>query len=266
MSRVVFVHWNCAEAEERAGRLRDAGYDVACHCDPKANPHALLASPPDAFVIDLARLPSLGRELGGFLRRSPVTRRVPLIFVEGAQEKKTGPVRALLPDAAFTTWSRARADVARALAAPPSEPVVPGAMAAYAGTPLTTKLGVTRSSVLLLLGAPDGFEKTIAPLPAGACISRQGRKRADIVLLFAHSQDALAASFDGATARVQDGGRLWILWRRAQRKNAEGRLTQNVVRSMVLARGWVDYKVSAIDETWSGLCFARRRPLEKEST
>jgi hypothetical protein len=35
-------------------------------------------------------------------------------------------------------------------------------------------------------------------------------------------------------------------------------LNENLVREFGLAAGWVDYKVCAIDETWSGLCFARR--------
>jgi hypothetical protein len=35
-------------------------------------------------------------------------------------------------------------------------------------------------------------------------------------------------------------------------------LTEPVVRAFGLARGFVDYKISAIDATWSGLCFARR--------
>jgi hypothetical protein len=36
-------------------------------------------------------------------------------------------------------------------------------------------------------------------------------------------------------------------------------LTQTTVRAYGLAAGVVDYKISAIDETWSGLCFTQRR-------
>ena len=36
-------------------------------------------------------------------------------------------------------------------------------------------------------------------------------------------------------------------------------LDGNVVRDFGLAAGLVDYKVAAIDATWSGLCFARRK-------
>ena len=37
-------------------------------------------------------------------------------------------------------------------------------------------------------------------------------------------------------------------------------LTQQAVREAGLAAGLVDYKVAAIDNTWSGLLFTRRKP------
>jgi hypothetical protein len=54
------------------------------------------------------------------------------------------------------------------------------------------------------------------------------------------------------------GGRLWIAWP----KKASGRQTdldQSAVRRFGLDAGLVDYKICAVDETWSGLCFARRK-------
>jgi CheY-like chemotaxis protein len=263
LTRLVLVHWNSVEAEARAAALRAAGHSVVCHSDPKSDPHRLLIRPPDAFLIDLERLPSQGRELGGFLRRSAATRRVPLLFLEG-DPAKTERVRALLPDAAFTTWERIDDDLAATLALTPAQPVVPGAMDAYAGVPLIQKLGVKASSLMLLVGAPAGFEHTLGALPGSARVTRNASQAADIVLLFAASRDALEAGFEGAAAHVQDGGRLWILWQKTQPRGAARRLAQTDVRAIGLARGWVDYKVSAIDETWSGLCFARRPASGKE--
>jgi hypothetical protein len=59
-------------------------------------------------------------------------------------------------------------------------------------------------------------------------------------------------------AEITDAGRLWICWP----KKASGittDVTQNEVRSIGLAAGLVDFKICAIDETWSGLCFTRRK-------
>jgi len=54
------------------------------------------------------------------------------------------------------------------------------------------------------------------------------------------------------------GSGLWIAWP----KKASGvptDVTEDVVRDAGLAHGLVDYKVCAINETWSGLKFARRK-------
>jgi hypothetical protein len=51
---------------------------------------------------------------------------------------------------------------------------------------------------------------------------------------------------------------LWLCWP----KKASGvptDLDENKIRDYVLMAGLVDYKVAAIDATWSGLCFARRK-------
>jgi hypothetical protein len=38
-------------------------------------------------------------------------------------------------------------------------------------------------------------------------------------------------------------------------------ITEDVVRELLLPTGWVDNKLCAIDDTWSGLRFALRREL-----
>jgi hypothetical protein len=53
---------------------------------------------------------------------------------------------------------------------------------------------------------------------------------------------------------------LWVAWP----KRASGvptDLTENVLREVLLPSGMVDTKVCAIDQTWSGLCFVRRKEL-----
>lgn len=50
----------------------------------------------------------------------------------------------------------------------------------------------------------------------------------------------------------------WISWP----KKASGQqtdLSENDIRDAILPTGWVDTKVTAIDDTWSGLKFLRRK-------
>jgi hypothetical protein len=51
---------------------------------------------------------------------------------------------------------------------------------------------------------------------------------------------------------------MWIAWPKKSSGVATD-LTQGDVRRHGLDSGWVDYKIAAIDATWSGLLFARRR-------
>jgi hypothetical protein len=53
-------------------------------------------------------------------------------------------------------------------------------------------------------------------------------------------------------------GALWILWPK-KASGVRSDVDERAVRAFGLARGLVDYKIAAIDATWSGLCFARRR-------
>ena len=79
-------------------------------------------------------------------------------------------------------------------------------------------------------------------------------------MLFVRSRADLGRRFAGAAKTVADGGRLWLAWP----KKASGTptdLAQDDVRAFGLTAGWVDYKIAALDPTWSGLCFARRSAL-----
>ena len=51
---------------------------------------------------------------------------------------------------------------------------------------------------------------------------------------------------------------LWLSWPK-QSSGVKTDLNEQTFRDLVLRLGWVDVKVAAIDETWSGLKFLRRK-------
>jgi hypothetical protein len=137
-------------------------------------------------------------------------------------------------------------------------PIVPRSTSGYSGTPLAKKLGVKAGSTLALIDAPRDFERTLGELPAGVELRSGTRASAPIALLFAGTRAALGKRFAAAERAVGDGGKLWIAWPKQTSPLARD-LSQDHVRTLALGRGWVDFKVCAIDADWSGLCFARRR-------
>jgi hypothetical protein len=257
MHAVRLIHWNADEAAERAEKLEGCGYQVdSSPLDGPVGFRRLRDNPPSAVVIDLSRLPSHGRDVGVAIRKYKSTRNVPLVFVDG-QPEKVARVRQLLPEAVYTTWSRIRSSLKKAISQPPVDPVVPdSAMAAYAGTPLPKKLGIKSDSVVILVGAPPDFEKTLGQLPGGVRLRRQARGANDLVVWFTKSLKDLQQRIKRMGELAGNDG-LWIAWPKKSAGIATD-LTQPVVRKTGLASGLVDYKVCSIDATWTGLRFTRR--------
>jgi len=258
MSRIWLVHWNAREAAEYAAVLCNAGHDVTAFSDQRAGKdlQRVRDDPPDAFILVLDRLPSHGRAVGQWLRETKATRHVPLVFL-GGEPTKVARIHALLPDATYTSWTRLEVDLEAAIRNPPRSPARPGTLAGYSGTPLPRKLGIQADSAVLLLGAPAGFETTLGALPGGVRLGRQARGSGDVVLLFARSVADLEKRFPAAARAMSAKGRIWIAWPK-KTSGVRSDVTEQYVRAFGLSQGFVDYKICAIDATWSGLCFARR--------
>ena len=131
----------------------------------------------------------------------------------------------------------------------------PSSSAGYSGTPLPKKLGIKPGSVVALVGAPNGFRKTLGPLPEGAKLLAGADKDCTLTLWFTRSLKDLKQGIQ-RMARQAGHGPLWIIWPK-QASGVATDLREQVVREAGLAAGLVDYKVCAVDATWSGLAFAR---------
>ena len=139
-------------------------------------------------------------------------------------------------------------------------------MAGYSGTPLVRKIGIKDDHVVLLDGAPADLDLAIEEQSTGgAHVVRRLPRSADVSLTFHTSYDALAKRLPQLFERTSTAGMVWVCWpkKAAQRstRNPQGLvsdLDDSRVRALGLELGFVDVKVAAIDDTWSGLKFVRR--------
>jgi hypothetical protein len=251
---VRLIHFDEGEGLERRRQLEGLGFDAAFDFgDSLFMSRQVKASPPDAVVIDLSRLPSGGREVAHSVRLTKATRHVPIVFV-GGEAEKVEKTRQFIPDATFTTWGRIKTALPKAMARPPREPVVPDHN--NWGKPTVAKLGVKPGSKVALVSSPKGFADSMKPWPAKVQLTARPERDADIYLCFARSAPELQAHL--LSLRDADRQTLWLAWP----KKASGVKTEldgNVVRETGLRAGWVDFKVCALDATWSGLAFKRRK-------
>jgi len=257
MVRVRLIHWKAEEATERIAKLKAAGYEVEYSQLDSEGFRALKNNPPAVFVIDLSRMPSHGMEVGTGLRGYKATRTVPLVFVEGAPEK-VERIKKFLPDATFTTWSKIRSSLKTAIANPPVNPIKPESnLAGYSGTPLPKKLGIKPHATVVLVNEPRGFETTLGELPEGVTFVAEAKGKPDLIVWFIRTRFELESRINEMRDLTGNGG-LWIAWPKKS-SGVVSDLTENIIRDTGLAVGLVDYKVCAVDATWSGLKFAVRK-------
>jgi hypothetical protein len=256
MAHVQLIHFNGPEGRECRLRLASMGHQADFdEFDGNSLMKKLGATLPDAFVIDLSRLPSSGRQVGMALRTRKSTRHVPIIFVDG-DPAKVKALKETLPDATYTTWTKLKTVLPRAIAKPVTSPVVPPS-SLYTGKPAVEKIGIKAGMHVALLGAPPGFTATLKPMPSQVKLSAKPDPAADLFIGVVRTLREVHAHFI-TLARVIDRQSLWIVWPKAGAR-IKSEVNGNIVRETGLASGWVDYKVCAVDETWSGLAFKRRK-------
>lgn len=255
--RVHLVHWDVDDARARVAGLSALGHDAIYLPGVTGTPlmRALRAGAPDCFLIDLSHRPSHGREVAMALCASPSTRHRPLVFAGGDEEAVTR-MRALLPDAVYTTWGRVKSALPRALKAAPASPAA-AADRLFTGRTLGQKLGLKAGDTVAVVSAPAGFAALLGTVPAGTRLTANAAATADRFVWFVTSRRQLDMAL-GRLALLVTTQVAWLAWPKVtsgQRPDING----NDVREAGLAAGLVDFKVCSVDATWSALAFKRRK-------
>lgn len=132
-------------------------------------------------------------------------------------------------------------------------------MAGYSGTPLAKKLGIKENALVVLVGAPPGFAKTLDPLPEGARVTSALPKKGelDVAIVFAKTKKDLERGLAAAKKKMAQNAGIWLAWpKKASRVATE--VDESITRKTGLGAGLVDNKGCAVDEIWSGLRFVIR--------
>jgi hypothetical protein len=107
----------------------------------------------------------------------------------------------------------------------------------WRGTPLIKKLGVKPGMKICILDAPPDYDELLGKLPP----SVEKVSLADLENQFSSFKAVLAPA-----------GMLWVSWLKKSAKQPTD-LTEDIIRHIALANGFVDVKVCAVNQDWSGL-------------
>ena len=130
----------------------------------------------------------------------------------------------------------------------------------YSGTPLAKKLGFKEGTTVLLVDAPEGFPALLEPLPDGVRFVSRLADSPDIVHVFSTRKAELASALLGLRKALKATGVVWVSWPKKSAKVPTD-ITEDTIREVALPLGFVDIKVCAVDEVWSGLKLVIRKEL-----
>lgn len=136
----------------------------------------------------------------------------------------------------------------------------PAATPGYSGKPLAEKLGIRTGSTLLVSGAPKEYASWVAPLPAGVKRATRAGKSVDLAHAFVTTRAELAKVLASHRKALGPEAVLWISWPKKSSGVATD-VTEDAIRAVALPLGWVDVKVCAVSDVWSGLKLVVRKEL-----
>ena len=133
-------------------------------------------------------------------------------------------------------------------------------MIGYSGTPLAKKLGIKAGSRLLLVDAPDDYLALLEPLPEGVQLDTQLSEATDIAQIFTARSEELQQLLVSFRHKLKPNGVIWVSWPKKSAKVPTD-ITEDIIREVALPIGYVDIKVCAVDQVWSGLKLVIRKEL-----
>ena len=125
-------------------------------------------------------------------------------------------------------------------------------MAGYSQTPLAKKLGIKDGFRLRLINQPDYYFELFTDLPQNITVLTDKKTRKNFIHYFAKKAEDLEKNMPAFKNEIEEDGMVWISWYKKASKIPTD-ITEDIIRRIALSNGFVDIKVCAVDEIWSGL-------------
>jgi hypothetical protein len=133
-------------------------------------------------------------------------------------------------------------------------------MAGYSGTPLAKKLGIAAGSGVVAVNAPANYVDLLQPLPDGVVFLKSVAASVPVVHLFTAKRAELEKKLAAWRHKIAPNATVWVSWPKKASKVPTD-ITEDTIRAVALPMGYVDVKVCAVDDTWSGLKLVIRKEL-----
>ena len=130
----------------------------------------------------------------------------------------------------------------------------------YSGTPLAKKLGYATGSKVVARRAPENDAQLLDPTPHGVVFQGGPTQSTDMVHTFVDRKSALTIELTELRKALRSNAVVWISWpKKASRVPTD--ITEDTIREIAFPLGFVDVKVCAVSDVWSGLKLVVRKEL-----
>jgi hypothetical protein len=131
--------------------------------------------------------------------------------------------------------------------------------AGYSGTPLAKKLSLRDGQRVWFDAMPDSVADEIGEYALELTFADPA-KGIDAAHIFVTERTDLATKLAALRTQIAPDGQVWVSWPKKASKVPTD-ITEDTIREVALPMGFVDVKVCAVDETWSGLKLVIRKEL-----
>jgi hypothetical protein len=135
-------------------------------------------------------------------------------------------------------------------------------MTGYSGTPLGQKLGLKPAMTVMVINEPADYRHLLGEGADDVQFSDRTRADSSFVHIFTTRRSELEKQLSRLRKKIRDTATVWVSWPKKSAGVATD-ITEDVIRAVALPLGFVDVKVCAVDETWSGLKLMVRREQRK---
>jgi hypothetical protein len=138
-------------------------------------------------------------------------------------------------------------------------------MAGYSSKPLAQKLGIKPATTVFVINEPANYRELLGEAADGVEFSDRVTSNPDFIHFFITRRSGLEKQLNRLRSKIRDTGALWVSWPKKS-AGVSTDVTEDVIREIALPLGFVDVKVCAIDETWSGLKLVILRTNRRSTT
>jgi hypothetical protein len=130
----------------------------------------------------------------------------------------------------------------------------------YSGTPLAKKLSLRDGMRVWFDAMPESVFDEIADYALELTFVAAPAEGIDAAHIFVTERAVLEQRLAALRHQIAGDGQVWVSWPK-KASNVPTDITEDTIREVCLPLGFVDTKVCAVDEVWSGLKLVIRKEL-----